>query len=320
SLAPVLEGIRQTGFVNYYGMQRFGTQSVASHTVGLAMLKSQWKQAVELVLCPRAGDAKDMAGARALWAGGQISEALAALPSRGALAERSILQDLVQQQQKAGVSNWAAGFACIPRNLRLMYVHAYQSYVWNTAASRRLQLYGVAGAVPGDLVVEAGDLAPDAGRVQPVVVTAETAHQYSVYDVVLPLPGWDVRYPENRVAAVYNGIMGKDGMSPERMAEHPMKEYRLAGAYRHVVIRPRDFSHQWMRYRDDKLPLARSDSDRIEGKHEPESIEFGELVALKLEFDLPSSAYATMLLRELMRQETAAGHQTALSNGTTENE
>ncbi|KAJ2341271.1 multisubstrate pseudouridine synthase 7, partial [Coemansia sp. RSA 2673] len=52
------------------------------------------------------------------------------------------------------------------------------------------------------------------------------------------------------------------------------------------------------------------------GKHVPEGIEFGEHVALKLKFDLPSSAYATMLLRELMRQETAAGHQTKLSGNT----
>ncbi|KAJ2343944.1 multisubstrate pseudouridine synthase 7, partial [Coemansia sp. RSA 2618] len=120
-------------------------------------------------------------------------------------------------------------------------------------------------------------------------------------------------YPEHQVKSVYDTLMSADGLSPANMAKHPLKEYRLAGAYRHFIIKPRDFTHEWMRYNDDTLALARSDSDAIEGKHVPESIDFGEHVALKLMFDLPSSAYATMLLRELMRQETASGFQTQLS-------
>jgi len=38
----------------------------------------------------------------------------------------------------------------IPRNMRLMYVHAYQSYVWNTVVSRRVREFGLVPR-PGDL-------------------------------------------------------------------------------------------------------------------------------------------------------------------------
>ena len=38
------------GFINYYGMQRFGTRSISTHAVGVAMLAGEWKLAVDLLL------------------------------------------------------------------------------------------------------------------------------------------------------------------------------------------------------------------------------------------------------------------------------
>ncbi|KAJ2314914.1 multisubstrate pseudouridine synthase 7 [Coemansia sp. Cherry 401B] len=329
SLQPVLDGIQHTGFINYYGMQRFGTQSISSHTIGISVLKADWQQAVDLIMSPRVGERPEVSEARELWCVHRDAKAaMAKLSQRAALAEHSILQYFAKH---GAANNYAGAFACIPRNMRLMYVHAYQSYIWNAAVSERLRLFGTMGPVPGDLAIkdhgfsntahtseppEAADSEQEdegTSRETPVLVTTENVADFSIYDVVLPLPGWNVQYPEHQVKGVYNELMARDGLSPSELAEHPLKEYRLSGAYRRIVIRPRDFSFEWMRYSDDTLPLARSDSDAIENKHVPESIEFGDHLALKLKFDLPSSAYATMLLRELMRQETASGYQSQLS-------
>lgn len=35
-----------------------------------------------------------------------------------------------------------------------MYVHAYQSYVWNAVVSERIRMHGPDKAIPGDLVFE----------------------------------------------------------------------------------------------------------------------------------------------------------------------
>ena len=41
----------------------------------------------------------------------------------------------------------------IPRNMRLMYLHAYQSFIWNEATSKRLALFGLKTCI-GDLIKE----------------------------------------------------------------------------------------------------------------------------------------------------------------------
>lgn len=66
------------------------------------------------------------------------------------------VQGLLDQKarQPAGAKpDMVAVLARIPRNLRGMYVHAYQSWLWNAAASARVAAHGLAQPVAGDLVL-----------------------------------------------------------------------------------------------------------------------------------------------------------------------
>uniref|UniRef100_A0A8C1S288 Pseudouridine synthase 7 n=1 Tax=Cyprinus carpio TaxID=7962 RepID=A0A8C1S288_CYPCA len=71
-----MTSLRETGFINYYGMQRFGTTAVPTHRVGRAILQNNWKEVVDLILKPRPGAEKGyLVKCREEWARSQDPEA-----------------------------------------------------------------------------------------------------------------------------------------------------------------------------------------------------------------------------------------------------
>lgn len=52
---------------------------------------------------------------------------------------------------KNGATNYLTAIQSLPRNAREIYGHAYQSYIWNKLASRRIERYGNE-IIVGDLV------------------------------------------------------------------------------------------------------------------------------------------------------------------------
>lgn len=144
----------------------------------------------------------------------------------------------------------------VPRNMRLMYIHAYQSLVWNEIASRRIQM----GLEPldGDLVYvdetvaeqnfvaddcdlvasseidnddEAVKETPDTpdddaeevsrfrAMVRPLTAEDIAAKKYTIFDVVLPLPGHDITYPSNDCGKWFVERLAKDGLSSEKLKQ-----------------------------------------------------------------------------------------------------
>lgn len=48
--------VKERGFINYFGLQRFGSGGAPTSDVGLAMLKGDWEGAVKLIMKPRLGE------------------------------------------------------------------------------------------------------------------------------------------------------------------------------------------------------------------------------------------------------------------------
>lgn len=138
----------------------------------------------------------------------------------------------------------------LPRNVRLMYIHAYQSLVWNEMVSRRIAKFGLE-VCEGDLVysnedgnavteviddeaviAEDGDAddcndennqgPTDQQRTTEVKVVTKAdiaSNSYTIFDVILPLAGHDVLYPANECAEWYKERLAKDDLSSEKLKQ-----------------------------------------------------------------------------------------------------
>ncbi len=67
---------------------------------------------------------------------------------------------------------------------------------------------------------------------------------------------------------------------------------------------------------DPDVPLAQGDEDELLGVEPPVLDENGKFVALQVQMELGTAAYATMALREITKTETSAAYQTTLTRGS----
>jgi tRNA pseudouridine13 synthase len=94
----------------------------------------------------------------------------------------------------------------------------------------------------------------------------------------------------------------------------------MGGTYRKIMHRPTNFSHQLLRYDDADQDLASTDEDKLIGRSniQPADLQSGKHLALRLEFTLSSSTYATMALREITKGDTSSATQRGLTEAMQE--
>ncbi|XP_040885723.1 pseudouridylate synthase 7 homolog-like protein [Toxotes jaculatrix] len=290
-----VENIKATGFVNYYGPQRFGSgQSVQSDRVGLALLKEDMVSAVRLFFTPEEGDDPQSQAKRHFLQTDNAKESLALMPLSKA-RERLMLRAL--NRYGTGPNGCAQAWLSLPHSMRVFYPHAYCSRVWNEAVAHRLATLGHS-ARRGDLVwmQEGQNKLEDSGEsssAQIHVVTEQEEKEglYTLGHVLLPMPGNTVKYPENAMGAWYQERLARDGLDNCRFRVSSLK-LNLPGCYRPLLALPRNLSYQLQR-------TACKDEGAGGGEVSGESKQ--DLLTLTLNFDLDSSCYATICLREIMK-------------------
>lgn len=118
SIEDSLQNFKSSGFINYYGLQRFGNHSsVPTHCIGLALLKGQYKEACELILKPRENDIPFMAQIRECWWNTRdAKQALAIFRNKG--SGRGVEQSLLQGLAKNGPTDFVNSLEMVRYNKR----------------------------------------------------------------------------------------------------------------------------------------------------------------------------------------------------------
>ena len=118
----------KNGFVNYFGEQRFGFRN-NTHLVGKEILKNNLKEAVWTYLTYEGDENEEARKFREnLSKNKDFKLALKECP-RNLKNEIVLLQHLVKKP-----NDYAGALRKIPKKFRRMFIHAYQSYLWNETA------------------------------------------------------------------------------------------------------------------------------------------------------------------------------------------
>lgn len=234
--------------------------------------------------------------------------------------EFRLLEGLAENNE----TGYANALRKIPRNMLLLYIHAYQSLIWNKVASRRIKEYGLK-LIPGDLVynennnvdeiLDAVEVDEEDDEQPKESYFKQKVHQlseediasgkYTIFDVVLPQPGFDITYPGNEVGKWYEEYLTESELTSEKLKNN-VKTFSLPGAYRKVLVKPGNMTWEFKTY-------SSPTDNLIETSFEKATVsEDGQFKALILDFQLPSACYATMFLREILRDDTSASNQSSL--------
>ncbi|XP_051497409.1 pseudouridylate synthase PUS7L isoform X2 [Apus apus] len=283
-ISEAMENVEIKGFVNYYGPQRFGQgQNVQTDQIGLALLNEKMVKAVKLFFTPEDTDDPVNNAKRYFLQTEDAKGALGMLPEFK-VREKMLLRAL----HRYGVNHEGCtkGWLNIPHSMRIFYVHAYCSKIWNEAASYRLQIYG-SKVVEGDLVFSEQDESYFLNdKVHVVTAPEESANKYSINQVVLPMVGHSIKYPSNKVGQWYRERLSKDELQMCKFRVSPL-QLNIPGCYRPILKNIQNLSY---------FLQSNEEGIGIEDNHLTES-----KVSLHISFDLDPSCYATVCLREIMK-------------------
>jgi tRNA pseudouridine13 synthase len=297
-----LSHMNEHGWINYFGHQRFGTHEVGTHQIGQLILGDKYEEAVksllhyddEIAQKAEAGEIPEEPSKRDEYLRNQacmlfltnkdVRRAIDIMPRRFS-AENSIFRHLNRQGAQSR-RDFIGSLVHITRGLRSMYLHAYQSYVWNHATSRRWELHGES-VIPGDLIIAPTETTPLVSgqdqdgddiinpvdddedtpvRARPLTAEEAASGNYTIFDIVLPTPGYDVVYPENDIGEFYKEFMGRDengNLDPYKM-RRMRREFSLPGRYRKIMNRFLATPSAEVRaYSDDTEQMHPTDLDNI---------------------------------------------------------
>ena len=266
----VLNELQITGVPNYFGWQRFGKPRTITHLVGEALVENDLEKAVGIYIGnPLENENLENQKARKAYDDGDLEESLK-LMGKGMRYEKMMVKELIRDSKKGELTDksYMNALHALPKPLQRMFVHAYQSYLFNEAVSKRVDM-GINKYIEGDIIIDNDEN----------IVRDKTPEEYQELidnfeaDPTCPLYGTKVPFAEGEVGEMEKNIL---------------KEYNIEKSDFEVPKMPRLGSHglrRSMRFKVWDASATATDE--------------GVLV----EFSIDKGSYATAVLREIMKKD-----------------
>lgn len=275
NIPKIEEELISKGTPNFFGLQRFGSIRFITHEVGKYILKRDYETAFWIYVAkPFEGENEEAREVREiLWNTRDVKFGLREMP-KYLRYERSLLQRL-----REGKSEKEA-LLSLPENLKMMFIHAYQSYIFNNVLSDRIKEF------ESLKVVEMGDCV-DFVNLNDYYTFREDFVRVNRYNykrvkflierglcsLALPLPGYETELGDDWASEKIKHYLEMDGIDLKDF-KHEFKEFSSKGSYRvaDMLIEHTKFNY------------------RIEGNN------------VFFTFYLPKGCYATVMLREFVKK------------------
>ncbi|ADT83725.1 tRNA pseudouridine(13) synthase TruD [Thermococcus barophilus] len=259
------------GFPNYFGYQRFGEKRVVNHEIGKLLLKGQFEDAAIKFLGEYTGEMEGDEARKNFLETKNIEKALEEFP-KFLRYERAMLYRYKETK------SWKKAFAVLPRPILRIFIHSYQSYLFNKVLSRRIEEgLPLNEALVGDIVCQIKHGIPL--RSKTFKVTRGTLRlvnekiKKGEAMVTGPIFGFASRLADGEMGKIEREILEDEGINLKEFKMKSLKILAEPGGRRELLIKPLEFKYK-------ALP---------------------EENAMVFKFFLPKGVYATSVLREIMK-------------------
>ena len=205
-----------TIFPNYYDVQRFGDKRLINHLIGREILKGNCEEAVKILLTYTGKESKKATKFRLFlqenW--GNFKEALRLIP-KALDVEKAVLQFLIKKQ------DYCRALKKLHPRIRGLFIHAYQSYVFNETLK--------------ELIKRKLD---DFVTIKDLLEFYFTDREIIDY---IPIVGADIKL-EGEVGEIIKEILEKDGIELEAFKNNPI--YKESGTKRKAFVKAENFSYK----------------------------------------------------------------------------
>lgn len=275
------EILAQGGIPNLFGIQRFGSIRPVTQLVGKAIVEGDFEKAALLYIAePFPDESDDTKKARQLIKETyDFKEGLKIYPLRLG-HERAMMNHLI-----ANPNDYAGAFLVLPKNLYKMFVHGYQSYIYNIILCRRIEKgLSLNQVVEGDIVCFRNDAGfPDSSKTEKVTVETVAAVNRLIKRnrafITAPLPGYNTEFASGIPGEIEQEVLQELRVPLEGFNIEKIPEMSSKGTRREILLQVQ--------------PKFEVSADELNA---------GKSKAV-LEFMLPKGSYATTVLREYMKAD-----------------